>query len=76
MMSAERQSNIEFLRILSMMAVITVHLDGASLGLPTPGSLGGTSASDAWRIAVESITIVGVNCFTVISASEPVRQVF
>lgn len=73
MMAAERQSNIELLRILSMMAVITVHLDGASLGLPTPGSLAGTSASDAWRIAVESITIVGVNCFTLISGYFGIR---
>ena len=31
-----RLSNIELLRILAMMAVIVVHLDGASLGLPTP----------------------------------------
>jgi len=44
-----------------------VHLDGASVGLPTPGSLADVTAGDAWRIIVESFTIVGVNCFTLIS---------
>lgn len=68
-----RQSNLELLRILSMMAVIMVHLDGASVGLPTPGSLSAVSAPDAWRIVVESLTIVGVNCFTLISGYFGIR---
>ena len=29
-----RQSNMELLRIVSMLMVLTVHADGASLGLP------------------------------------------
>lgn len=66
-MATSRQSNIELLRILSMAAVIMVHLDGASVGLPTPGSLSGATAADWWRIIVESVTIIGVNCFTLIS---------
>lgn len=66
-MAASRQSNIELLRILSMAAVIMVHLDGASVGLPTPGSLAEATAADWWRIIVESVTIIGVNCFTLIS---------
>lgn len=66
-MATSRQSNIELLRILSMAAVIIVHLDGASIGLPTPGSLSATTAADWWRIIVESNTIIGVNCFTLIS---------
>lgn len=63
----ERQSNMELLRILSMAAVIIVHLDGASVGLPTPGGFSAASAADWWRIIVESVVIVGVNCFTLIS---------
>lgn len=63
----QRKSNIELLRIVSMLAVIMVHLDGASVGLPTPGSLSAVTPADAWRIGVESLTIVGVNCFTLIS---------
>ena len=30
----ERESNLEALRIVAMMAVIGVHLDGAALDLP------------------------------------------
>lgn len=68
-----RQSNMELLRMLSMMAVIMVHLDGAALGLPTPGSVAALTASDTWRIAMESITITGVNCFTLISGYFGIR---
>lgn len=32
-MAAERESNIELLRIVSMLMVVLVHIDGASLGL-------------------------------------------
>ncbi len=73
MATAPRQSNIELLRILSMMAVILVHLDGASVGLPTPGAFGDITAADVWRIIVESITIIGVNCFTLISGYFGIR---
>lgn len=72
-MVSRRQSNIELLRIISMMAVILVHLDGASLGLPTPGGISDCTASDAWRIVTESITIIGVNCFTLISGYFGIR---
>lgn len=58
-----RQSNIELLRIVSMMMVLAVHIDGASLGLPE--SI--TSSRDVWRLVVEALAIVGVNCFTMIS---------
>lgn len=75
-MAESRQSNIELLRILSMAAVIIVHLDGASLGLPTPHSLSATSGADWWRIIVESVTIIGVNCFTLISGYFGIRARF
>lgn len=75
-MTTSRQSNIELLRILSMAAVIMVHLDGASIGLPTPESLSAATAADWWRIIVESITIIGVNCFTLISGYFGIRAKF
>lgn len=70
---AKRQSNIELLRILSMAAVIIVHLDGASVGLPTPGGFAEATATDWWRILVESTVIIGVNCFTLISGYFGIR---
>ncbi|MDE6100907.1 MAG: acyltransferase [Paramuribaculum sp.] len=62
-----RLSNIELLRIVSMSAVILVHLDGAALGLPSPSGPASVSGPDIWKLIVESLTIVGVNCFTLIS---------
>lgn len=64
----QRQSNMELLRIVSIIMVLAVHLDGASLGLPAPScDISEVSARDWWCLAVESITIIGVNCFTLIS---------
>lgn len=64
----KRKSNIELLRLLSIIMVLAVHLDGASLGLPEPmGNVSVISTHDWWRIIVESFTIIGVNVFTLIS---------
>lgn len=73
-MLKERESNLEALRIVSMMMVVLVHIDGASLGLPSPkGDLQALTSRDVWRLAVESITIIGVNCFTLISGYFGIR---
>ena len=51
-----------------MLMVLTVHADGASLGLPDLyGDVGSASSYDLWRLGIESVAIVGVNCFTIIS---------
>ena len=68
MAGKERQSNIELLRVVAMLAVVMVHLDGASLTLPKPPcNLVSVSARSWWIISVEAVTIIGVNCFTLIS---------
>ena len=70
----QRQSNIELLRIVSMLMVLAVHVDGASLGLPEPmGDIASLTAHDVWRIVVEAVAIIGVNCFTMISGYFGVR---
>lgn len=44
-----RQSNFELLRIVSMLMVLAVHIDGASLGLPEPlGCVATLTARDWW----------------------------
>ena len=68
-----RQSNIELLRILSMMMVLAVHFAGAALGLPLPVGLGSTDAAWWWRTSVATLSIVGVNCFTLISGYFGIR---
>ena len=63
-----RKSNIELLRIISMLMVLAVHADGAALGLPQLwGDLSSVTTYDLWRLAIESVAIIGVNCFTLIS---------
>lgn len=65
---------MELLRIVSMMMVLAVHLDGASLGLPDlGGNPAGATARDWWRLAVEALAITGVNCFTMISGYFGIR---
>lgn len=66
-MKTERLSNMELQRIVAMMSVVLVHLDGAVLGLPTPQQAAAGLPRDVWRIVVEALTITGVNCFTLIS---------
>lgn len=69
-----RESNMELLRIVSMLFVLVVHFDGATVGLPQPhGNLSDLSARDVWCLAVESLAIVGVNCFTLISGYFGIR---
>ena len=66
--SGARASNMELLRIVSMMMVLAVHFDGAALGLPElKGNIGNANFVDVWRLAVEALVIIGVNCFTLIS---------
>lgn len=70
-MPSRRLGNIELLRIVSMLMVLLVHVDGASLGLPKPQTA--HSAGDIWKLAVESFAIIGVNCFTLISGYFGIR---
>lgn len=54
--------------------VLGLHIDGASLGLPKPsGSLEALTAREIWQLGAESLCIVGVNCFTMISGYFGIR---
>lgn len=69
-----RASNIELLRIISMMMVVIVHLDGGCLGIPRlEGDWSGMDGSVLWRMGVESLAFIGVNCFTLISGYFGIR---
>ena len=63
-----RQSNIELLRIISMLMILMVHFTGATFPLPPKATL--THFCDINSIAkilMESFSIIGVNCFVLIS---------
>lgn len=54
--------------------VLAVHIDGASLGLPDiSGNHDLLDSRSTWKLAVESATIIGVNCFTMISGYFGIR---
>lgn len=72
MEKTDRESNIELLRIISMMMVLVVHMDGATVGLPD-GLNKEIDAHEIWSLAVESAVIIGVNCFTLISGYFGIR---
>lgn len=73
----KRQSNIELLRIISMLFILVVHFDGAALGLPII-----MQKSDLYNLgtiskeAIEAISIIGVNCFVLISGYFGIRFSF
>lgn len=62
-----RQSNFELLRIVAMMFVLLVHADFLSLGAPTATDFIDNPANAWTRTLFESMTIVCVNVFVLIS---------
>lgn len=69
-----RRSEFELLRIISMLMVLGVHFDGAALELPAPGGWAEFGIPrDIWRTSFEAFTIIGVNCFTMISGYFGIR---
>lgn len=62
-----RQSNIELLRMVAMFLVLLVHADFFSLGEPTNIDIQANTIDSLFRILFESISIVCVNIFVLIS---------
>lgn len=63
-----RQSNIELLRIISMIMVLCVHFTGATFNLPYQMTLTDiTNVSSISKTLMECFSIIGVNCFVLIS---------
>ena len=66
-MQKERESNFELLRIISMFLVLVVHADYFSLGAPSFQDCVSNPVQSIFRIGVESISIICVNVFVLIS---------
>lgn len=62
-----RQSNLELLRIVSMMLVLTLHADFWSLGVPSWSEIAGSPAASLTRMTLEAAALVSVNVFVMIS---------
>lgn len=73
--STQRRSDIELLRIISIAAVVIVHLDFASIGIPRINSFSELVESrNLWQVSIQSFTIIGVNCFALISGFFGIRS--
>lgn len=62
-----RDSSIELLRILSIIGILVVHTDFFALGAPTKEDCVASPLLSIWRFLIESITIISVNIFILIS---------
>ena len=63
----QRLSNLELLRMISMMMVLILHADYAALGVPKDDLLTEDPLGAVSRVVWEQIAIVGVNVFVLIS---------
>ena len=66
-MKKVRQSNVELLRIIAMVMVLILHADYFSLGAPTQCEITESPMTSIIRIVIESMSIVAVNVFVLIS---------
>ena len=66
-MSQPRQSNIELLRLLSMLGVLTVHADFGALGWPDHAEFVESGIYCVLRCFVEAFALMSVNVFVLIS---------
>lgn len=62
-----RQSNFEILRIIAMFFVLMVHANYMSINPPTAEEIDNDILASATRAALESISLLGVNLFVMIS---------
>lgn len=62
-----RESNFELLRIVAMFLVLVTHADYVSIGLPKSIDILSSPANAITRLSIESISVVCVNLFILIS---------
>lgn len=67
MATLQRQSSIELLRIIAMFLVLGIHADFLALGTPDIDEFRTSSISTVVRVFIESLTVVCVNVFVLIS---------
>ena len=74
--SVIRDSNMELLRIIAMIGILVLHADYFALGFP---KMGDCSSSPLFTIFIESIFIISVNLFVLLSGwygIKPRKKVF
>ena len=64
---AQRDSNMELLRIVAMCLVMIVHADFRALSVPSVEDFGNDTYRTVMRLVIESLSIVSVNTFVLLS---------
>ena len=72
-MNSARQSNIELLRIIATLFIVIVHCNGWFLEQGGVKLVGNETVTDIWRVLVQSVTIIGVDLFVLISGYFSIR---
>ena len=65
--SSHRESNMELLRIVTMLLVMIVHADFRALGCPSISDFDNDTFRTIMRFVVESLSIICVNTFVLLS---------
>lgn len=65
--SSHRESNMEMLRIVTMLLVMIVHADFRALGCPSVADFDNDTFRTVMRFVVESLSIICVNTFVLLS---------
>ena len=63
----QRESNIELLRLLAMVLVVALHVNGLSLGYPTVKEYDSNHISVFFKLLFDSLSVVCVDVFVLIS---------
>lgn len=75
-MKKTRQSNIELLRIVSMLLVLMVHADFTSIGVPSRDLMLSSPGQFTFRVLVEFVSVLCVDIFVIISGWFSIRPSF
>ncbi len=68
-----RDSNMELLRIVAMLLIMTVHASYRALPHPTPASIEADALSGFLQLLTQSFSVVGVNVFVMLSGWYAIR---
>ena len=68
-----RQSNFELLRIVAMIFILILHVDHLSFGFPSTQEIAASPFSAFLRTWLETIAVVAVNSFVLISGYFGIR---
>ena len=64
---------MELLRLLAMLGILVVHSDFFALGAPTQEECARNPYLSCWRIGIESISVISVNLFVLLSGWYGIR---